>query len=136
MSLANKVKTAILAGVLAITGAGAALMPAYAYADDNSIINGGSIGGGVSDVVNGSNLPTVEASSIVQRVINIILYVVGVLSVVMIIIGGIRYTASAGDQAAVTKAKNTILYGIVGLVIALLAYAIINFVLKAVGVSI
>ena len=47
----------------------------------------------------------------------------------MVIIGGIQYTTSGGDSAAVTKAKNTILYGIVGLVIALLAYAIVNFVI-------
>ena len=47
----------------------------------------------------------------------------------MLIIGGIRYVISGGNSAAVTAAKNTILYAIVGLIIALFAYAIVNFVI-------
>jgi hypothetical protein len=46
----------------------------------------------------------------------------------MLIIGGVRYVVSAGDQNAVTSAKNTILYAIIGIVIAFLAYAAVNFV--------
>jgi len=60
---------------------------------------------------------------------NTLLFVIGALSVVMIIVGGIRYVISGGKEANVTKAKNTILYAIIGLVVALLAYAMINFVL-------
>ena len=51
------------------------------------------------------------------------------LSVIMLIWGGIRYTTSAGDSNKVTAAKNTVLYAIVGLVIAILAYAIVNMVI-------
>ncbi len=51
------------------------------------------------------------------------------IAVIMIIIGGIRYIISNGDQNAVTGAKNTILYAIVGLVIAIFGWAIVNFVL-------
>ncbi len=65
----------------------------------------------------------------VKNIINAILYIIGLLAVVMVIIGGVQYTTSGGDSAAVTKAKNTILYGIVGLAIAILAYAIVNFVI-------
>ena len=46
----------------------------------------------------------------------------------MLIIGGIRYVVSGGDSGAVTSAKNTILYAIVGIVVAILAYALVNFV--------
>ena len=49
----------------------------------------------------------------------------------MLIIGGIRYVISGGDQAQVTAAKNTILYAIVGIVVAFLAYAAVNFVTQA-----
>ncbi len=49
----------------------------------------------------------------------------------MIIIGGLRYVVSGGNATAVTAAKNTILYAIVGVIVALLAYAIINFVLQS-----
>ena len=60
---------------------------------------------------------------------NLAIGVIGFIAVVMIIYGGFAYTTSAGDSAKVTKAKNIIMYGIVGLVVALLAFAIVNFVL-------
>lgn len=59
---------------------------------------------------------------------NILLFVIGAIAVVMLIIGGIRYVVSSGDQNAVTSAKNTILYAIIGIVVAFLAYAAVNFV--------
>jgi hypothetical protein len=49
----------------------------------------------------------------------------------MLIIGGIRYTVSNGDSAAVTSAKNTILYAVIGIVVAILAYALVNFVITS-----
>jgi len=55
--------------------------------------------------------------------------VIGAVSVVMLIIGGVRYTISQGDSSAVTSAKNTILYSVIGLVVAILAYAAVNFVI-------
>ena len=47
-----------------------------------------------------------------------------------IILGGVQYTTSAGDSSKVKKAKDTIMYGIIGLVIALMAYSIVNFILS------
>ena len=70
-------------------------------------------------------------NSIFSRVTNILLFLVGAISVIMLIIGGIRYVISGGDQAQVTSAKNTILYAIVGIVVAFLAYAAVNFVTQA-----
>ena len=72
-----------------------------------------------------------SVSSVIGIIINVLLFIVGLVSVIMIIIGGIRYTTSAGDSSAVTGAKNTILYAIVGLIIAFLAFAIVNWVLGA-----
>lgn len=68
---------------------------------------------------------------IFTTIVNILLFIIGALSVIMLIIGGIRYTVSGGNQSAVTAAKNTIMYAIVGIIIAVLAYAIVNFVLSA-----
>jgi hypothetical protein len=65
---------------------------------------------------------------IFRRVTNILLFLVGAIAVIMLIIGGIRYIVSAGDQSQVTAAKNTILYAIVGIIVAFLAYAAVNFV--------
>jgi cytochrome bd-type quinol oxidase subunit 2 len=61
---------------------------------------------------------------------NTILVVVGIISVFMLIFGGIRYIVSGGDSKKVTDAKNTIMYAIIGLIIAILSYAIVNFVIK------
>ena len=62
-------------------------------------------------------------------IINAALYLIGAVSVLMLIYGGIRYTLSAGNATSVSDAKNTILYAIVGIVVALLAYAIVNWVI-------
>ena len=71
------------------------------------------------------------ANSIFTTIVNVLLFVIGAISVIMLIIGGIRYTVSAGDSGNVTAAKNTIMYAIIGLVIAFLAFAIVNWVLGA-----
>lgn len=69
------------------------------------------------------------SSGVITTLTNILLFVVGALSVIMIIIGGLRYVVSGGNATAVTAAKNTILYAVVGLVIAFLAFAAVNFVM-------
>ncbi len=66
---------------------------------------------------------------VVSTITSILLFIIGALSVVMIIIGGLRYVTSGGNPTSVTGAKNTILYAVVGLVVAFLAYAAVNFVL-------
>ena len=83
----------------------------------------------------GEGQPTelIGNAGVLTTVTNVLLFVVGALSVIMLIIGGLRYVISGGNSTAVTAAKNTILYAIVGLVIAFLAYAAINFVLGAVA---
>ncbi|MGB3024167.1 MAG: hypothetical protein WBB39_05180 [Candidatus Saccharimonadales bacterium] len=65
---------------------------------------------------------------IFKTVTNILLFIVGAIAVIMLIVGGIQYVTSGGDQSRVTSAKNTILYAIVGIVVAVLAYAAVNFV--------
>ena len=69
------------------------------------------------------------AGGVITTITNILLFIVGALSVIMLIVGGLRYVISGGNSTAVTAAKNTILYAIVGLVISFLAYAAINFVI-------
>lgn len=71
------------------------------------------------------------ASGVFTTVTNTLLFVVGAISVIMIIIGGLRYITSGGNNANVTSAKNTVLYAVVGIVVSLFAYAIINFVLTS-----
>lgn len=66
-----------------------------------------------------------------HNIVNTLLLVLGMIAVIMIVIGGIRYTTSNGDASQVKAAKDTVLYSVVGLVVAILAYAIVNFVIGA-----
>jgi glucose uptake protein GlcU len=70
-------------------------------------------------------------AGVFKQITNTILYIVGIIAVIMLIIGGIRYVISGGDAKKVTDAKNTVLYAIIGLIIAFLAFAIVNFVISA-----
>ncbi len=142
MSLSNKVKTAVMVAALAMAGVGA--MAVDVFADDCTCTKDATTGvvtytNCTSEAEKGMALaggcPTSapKLENTVTDVINAILYAIGILAVVMVIFGGVQYTTSGGDQAKVTKAKNTILYGIIGLVIAILAYAIVNFVISKIG---
>ena len=66
-----------------------------------------------------------------KTISNVMLFLIGAISVIMLIIGGLRYVVSGGDSTAVQNAKNTILYAIVGVIVALLAYAAVNFVITS-----
>lgn len=65
----------------------------------------------------------------VLNIINAVIGVLGIVAVIVIIIGGVQYMTSSGDAGKVKKAKDTILYGIIGLVVVILAFAIVNFVI-------
>lgn len=71
-----------------------------------------------------------DLSAFIQRIVNILLFVIGAAAVLMIVIGGIRYVTSNGDSASTKSAKDTILYAVIGLVVAVMAYAIVNFVMS------
>ncbi len=77
--------------------------------------------------------PNGSVNRLLTTVINIFSLVVGVIAVIMIIIGGIRFVLSGGDSANVTAARNSILYAIVGLVIVALAQVIVHFVLARIS---
>lgn len=68
-------------------------------------------------------------TGVVSQISSILLFIVGIVAVIMIVVGGFRYIISGGDASQVQAAKNTILYALVGVIIAILAYAIVNFVM-------
>lgn len=112
-----------------------AMAPATVHAatDPNATTDCNSVTSGIShgaDCAKPTNAPSnlFGANSIFVTITNILLFIIGAIAVIMLIIGGVRYVVSAGDQNAVTSAKNTILYAIIGIVVAFLAYAAVNFV--------
>ena len=88
-----------------------------------------------AEAARGNGMPAelIGATGVFTRITNTVLFAVGIISVVMLIYGGLRYIISGGDSKKVTDAKNTIMYAIIGLIIAILSYAIVNFVISAIG---
>ena len=83
--------------------------------DGTVTANGGFVGGSVE--------------SVFKDIANVLIYITGAVSVIMVIVGGLRYVLSSGNSKAVEDAKNTILYAIVGVIVAAAAFAIVNFVI-------
>lgn len=111
----------ILISVVAIVGFSfAAAEPALAASNQQikDGINSVDPGGTTS-----SSLPEV-----IKTILNIMLYIIGVLCVIMIIYGGISYVISAGAADKVKRARDTIVYSVVGLVVAIIAFAIVQWV--------
>ena len=74
-----------------------------------------------------------DVKQVFGSVADVLMFIVGAVSVIIIIVAGIMYVTSAGDPAKAKKAKDAILYSVVGLVVAVFAYAIVNFVVDATG---
>lgn len=127
-----KLKGVLLAGVMTMAGVIGLVLPEKAMAVE---CPAGSLRPSANSIAECNIDPENDTGSLMETIttiINVILGVVGVVAVIMIIIGGINFVTSQGDAAKVTRAKNTVLYGVVGLVIALLAFMIVNFVLSGV----
>lgn len=72
---------------------------------------------------------TDDANTLVRDLVSLSLWALGVVAVIVIVISGFKFTTANGDQAKVASAKNTILYAVIGLVVAMLAQAIVIFVI-------
>ena len=124
----KRIKYLILTAGL-IAGFGLALIPAHttaAYDPLNESCTGTAAGSALCKGKNTEKLP-----NYVKIVVNSLLFILAAVSVIVIIIAGITYTTSGGDATLVKKAKDTLLYSVVGLVIAIMAYAIVNYILGA-----
>ena len=131
MGLLNKIKMAVLgfaAMAVAVTAVLAPL-PASAKAVCRSGDKAGQTVDNASECGEGANSADHNLFKTISQIVNVILGVIGLVAVVVVILGGIQFVTSTGDPAKTKKAKDTILYGIIGLVVALLAFAIVNFVL-------
>ncbi|WP_338503960.1 hypothetical protein [Candidatus Minimicrobia sp. QA0096] len=94
----------------------------------------GSASAQVSDGINTATTSEMKGKSIdgdkglIKTVVNVLLWAVGILSVIMIIFSGFRYITSAGDASKTKSAQSTLTYSVVGLIVAIMAYAIVNMV--------
>lgn len=115
----------ILAAFALIAGMSSAMMPAGTASAINVF---GDCNGGASQVCKAAKEDT--AANMARIIIDTLLYLIGIIAVIMIIVGGVKYTASNGDASRIKSAKDTITYAIVGLVLALLSFIIVNFVIS------
>lgn len=123
--------TLLAVPALALSVAGVAA-PAYAACDAGlGLSNGANCaqGSDQSSCLFGTESGCDGQTPIFKTITNVLLFIIGAVSVIMLILGGIRYTISQGDSSAITSAKNTILYAIIGIIVAILAYAAVNFVI-------
>lgn len=118
MTVSKKIeKLAIVTGATSLS-----FVPLVAHADAT-----------VQDAVNSVQPPSAATGNLttnITNIINVMLLLIGIVAVIMLIIGGFRYVLSNGNEKAITGAKDTILYAIIGIVVALLSFAIVNFVLS------
>lgn len=122
-----KKKIAIFAALVAIVGvlfvapvASAASDPCDLYqGDDKELICG--------------KKDSSDAYNTIRNVLNTVYLYVGIIATIVIIIGGVFYMTSQGDPSKLAKAKNTIIYAAIGLIVTLSAFAITNFVVNAIG---
>jgi len=125
-------KTRIITGLLALIGVSSLVFaPITAYAADENTCVGAQCAQVGADKVKTGGAKTSNLSTAIKTVVNTLLFVIGVIAVIMIVIGGLKYTTSNGDSNQVTSAKNTILYAVIGLIVAIMAYALVNFVIKS-----
>lgn len=93
---------------------------------------GAGVGTEFCKVVNNTEDPIEGDDSLVKNVVDVITLVSGMIAVIMVVIGGLRYVLSNGDPQGTQSAKNTILYAIVGVIIAIAARSIVLFVVDRV----
>ncbi|MDO4684871.1 MAG: pilin [Candidatus Saccharibacteria bacterium] len=116
----------VFGAALALTLGLSAMQPVVAQ---NNIEGG--IGAGALSAKSNEQPDNIDGDNgMFKRITDVLLFIVGAVAVIMLIVGGIRYVTSGGNQQAVSDAKNTILYAIVGIIVVLLAYAVVNFVVS------
>lgn len=79
----------------------------------------------------GNQNPIAGKGGIIAKILQILIYAAGIAAVIAVVIGGFEYVISAGDPAKIETAKNTILYALIGLLIAVFAEAILKFVIRS-----
>lgn len=112
----------LLITALSLTVSGAALFTAQpALASNQSQVCGG---------IGGCDEKPAQISNTVRNVVNIFTAIIGTVTVIVIIVAGLRFITSGGDSSKVAGAKTTLIYALVGLIVVLLSQALVRFVLN------
>lgn len=115
-----EVLAVVMCLVMVFTAVSPVSLPVYADAKDE--VKKGA------DMTNSGGSAKQDLPDIITTIINVMLFIAAALAVIMIIYGGIRYITAHGDEKQVKVAKDTIVYSVAGLIIAILAYALVTFI--------
>lgn len=119
---------AIVMSVLVLT----ALTPVYAENITQQACQATGAQGTSSACINQTDDPITGPQGIIKRAINLLSILVGVASVIVIMVAGFSFITSQGEPAALSKAKNSLIFAVIGIVIVVLAQVIAGFVVKQV----
>ena len=122
-----KIFTKILTAGMLMVGLLGVFAPAVSAANGINICSGEN-GGDKSVYCQNRGSGETQVNGIIKTIVEVLLTAVGVISIIMIVIGGIMFALSSGDAQKAAKARNTVLYAVVGLAVSLFASAIVNFV--------
>jgi len=117
----------IVAALVVFMSLSGVLLPMVVHADTPKSDVCNALGGGADCTTQPKN--GVSLDHVITVVINLFSVVVSIVSVIMIMVGGFKYVTSGGESSAITSAKNTIMYAVIGLVVVAFAQIIVQFVL-------
>ena len=120
-----KIFTKILTVGMLMVGLLGVFTPAVSAANGINICSNGNEN---SVYCKNKNTGETQVNGIIKTIVEVLLTAVGAISIIMIVIGGIMFALSSGDAQKAAKARNTVLYAVVGLAVSLFASAIVNFV--------
>lgn len=83
------------------------------------------------DSARGAKTGVSSVPGVFDNVARTLLFVISAVAVIMIIVSGFKYVTSNGDPKSVESAKSTITYSVIGIIVAILSYAIVNFIVRA-----
>ncbi len=122
-----KIFTKILIAGMLMVGLLGVFTPVVSAANGINICSGEN-GGDKSVYCQNRGSGETQVNGIIKTIVEVLLTAVGAISIIMIVIGGIMFALSSGDAQKAAKARNTVLYAVVGLAVSLFASAIVNFV--------
>ena len=120
-----KIFTKILTVGMLMVGLLGVFTPAVSAANGINICSNGNED---SVYCKNKNTGETQVNGIIKTIVEVLLTAVGAISIIMIVIGGILFALSSGDTQKAAKARSTILYAVVGLIVSVFASAIVNFV--------
>jgi hypothetical protein len=131
----NKLKALIVSLALLTTGvpmlapAVASALPTNSFAD--SLKSDACSGLDQIDSTQGCGNGKQGIDSVVRSVVNILSFIVGIVAVIMIIVGGLKFVTANGDSSRAASARTTLIYALIGVAVAALAQVLVRFVLSA-----